>query len=80
MSLYWDNEGKRYVTFDPKRANSAQLRFCMLGFCHISGKRIFMENAYRLYFRMLGPDDHLHMKSVWVEKNEFLIARIKGTI
>ena len=47
--------------------------------CHISGKRIWLEKAYRQTAMWTGPDDPV-FEYRWYDKNEFLAARLKGLL
>jgi hypothetical protein len=47
--------------------------------CHISGKTICMENAYKQTAMLLGPGDVM-FEDRWYKKNEFIIAKLKGIV
>lgn len=47
--------------------------------CHISGKRIWFKKAYKQTAMWTGPGDPA-FEHRWYNKDEFLIAKIKGTV
>lgn len=47
--------------------------------CHISGKTICMEHAYKQTAMLLSINDVM-FEDRWYKKDEFLIARIKGIV
>lgn len=47
--------------------------------CYITGKKLWLKNAYRQTAMWTGPGDAL-FEYRWYDKNEFLIARIKGIV
>ena len=47
--------------------------------CHYSKKLLWFKSAYRGMGFLTGPGDPI-VEYRWIEKNEFLIQRIKGTI
>ncbi len=47
--------------------------------CHITGKRLWLEKAYRQTAMIMGPGDAI-FDFRWYDKTEFLIARLKGQV
>jgi len=47
--------------------------------CHITGKRLWLKNAYKQTAMITGPGEPV-FEYRWYDKDEFLIARLKGTI
>ena len=47
--------------------------------CHITGKKLWLTNAYKQTAMWTGPDDPM-FEYRWYDKNEFIIARIKGKV
>ena len=47
--------------------------------CYISGKKLWLQNAYRRTAMWTGPGTPV-IEHRWYDKDEFLIARIKGEI
>ena len=73
-SLMWSNEDfkrrcvgwKLCIPFWPQR-------------CHFSKKLLWLERAYLGVGMIAGPGEPV-FEYRWIEKNEFLIQRIKGTV
>ena len=68
--------------FDPfkSRLLGTQLRFTWFPEkCEITGKRLWLTNAYRQTAMWTGPDEPV-FEHRWYDKNEFLIAKIKGEV
>ena len=71
-----------YDTYDGFRTHciGTQLKFVVLPKkCHITGKTLWFTNAYKQTAMYTGPGDPAFVDR-WYDKNEFLIARIKGDI
>ena len=47
--------------------------------CHISGALLWFELAYRQVAMWTGPGDPV-FEYRWYDRDEFLIARLKGTV
>lgn len=47
--------------------------------CHLSGKDLFLKNAYRQASLYAGPG-YPEYEYRWYDKNEFVIAKIKGIV
>lgn len=47
--------------------------------CHITGKKLWLEYAYMQTGLWTGPGDPL-FEYRWYDKEQFLIARIKGDV
>jgi len=47
--------------------------------CHISGKRIWFEKAYRQTAMWTGPGEPA-FDYRWYNKDEFLVAKLKGLL
>ena len=47
--------------------------------CDQSGKRIWLEYAYKGTRKITGPGDPVYLHR-WVKSNEYLLAQIKGLI
>lgn len=47
--------------------------------CFITGKLLILEKAYKQTAMWTGPGDPV-FEDRWYDKNEFLVARIKGDI
>ena len=47
--------------------------------CCITGRRLMFENAYKQTAMWTGPGDNM-FEYRWYDKDEFLIARIKGEV
>jgi hypothetical protein len=47
--------------------------------CHITGKRLWLKKAYRQTGMIMGPGDAL-FEYRWYDKDEFLVARLKGIV
>lgn len=47
--------------------------------CYITGKTLWLKNAYKQTAMYTGPGDPL-FEYRWYDKTEFLLARIKGII
>lgn len=57
-----------------------QLKFCAWPRrCHYTGKILWLKYAYEGTAMLTGPGEALFYHR-WVEKNEFLLQQIKGTI
>ena len=69
-------------TYDPfkRRCIGTEYKFTLLPqTCHLTGKRLWLKNAYRQTAMIVGPGDTI-FEYRWYDKNEFLIARLKGTV
>ena len=47
--------------------------------CHLTGKKLWLKNAYRQTAMITGPGDSI-FEYRWYDKHEFLVARLKGTV
>ena len=47
--------------------------------CHITGKKLWLKKAYMQTAMWTGPGDPA-FEYRWYDKDEFLIARLKGTV
>ena len=62
------------------RCIGTELKFLFLPkVCHITGKKLWLENVYKQTAMYTGPGDPV-FEYRYYDKNEFLIARIKGTV
>jgi hypothetical protein len=60
------------------QAKNWQLKFAIVPHrCSISGKRIWLEDAYR-GTRSVRHGDHLMLEHFWVKFDEFIIWNLKG--
>lgn len=63
-----------------RRCIGWELKFCLVPKkCFYSGKRLWFKLAYKGTAMICGPGDALFYYR-WVERKEFLLQRIKGTI
>ena len=71
-----------YDTYDSFNRNciGTQYKFVVLPkTCYLSGKILWLTYAYKQTAMWTGPGDPA-FEERWYDKNEFLIARIKGDI
>ena len=69
-----------YDPFFRKSCLGKELKFSFLPrHCAISNKPIFLEYAYRLTAMYTGPGEPL-FEYRWINKDEYLIAKIKGIL
>jgi hypothetical protein len=47
--------------------------------CHFTGKVLWLQNAYKQTSMLTGPGDPI-FEYRYYDKNEFLVARIKGEV
>lgn len=69
-------------TYDPfkNRCVGTEFKFALLPQkCYITGKRLWLKNAYKQTAMWTGPGDPA-FEHRWYDKDEFLIARIKGIV
>lgn len=69
-------------TYDPfkNRCIGTELKFAFIPKkCYITGKTLWLENAYKQTAMWTGPGEPM-FEERWYEKNEFLLARIKGQV
>lgn len=69
-------------TYDPfsNRCIGTELKFTWVPKkCHITGKKLWLQNAYKQTAVWASPDDSI-FEYRWYDKDEFLIARIKGEV
>jgi len=72
--------GYPYVDGFKRRCIGTELKFVIRPrYCHLSNKFIWLEYAYRQTAMWTGPGDPL-FEYRWYNKDEFLIARIKGIV
>ena len=51
----------------------------LLIICFLTGKILWGKHAYHGARLIMGPGEHIY-DQYWVEKNEFIITRLKGKI
>jgi len=71
-----------YPYKDPfkSRCIGTELEFAFLPRkCRLTNKFIWLEYAYKQTAMWTGPEDHL-FEYRWYNKDEFLIARLKGEV
>lgn len=74
-----DSEPQIYDSFR-RRCVGTEYKFTLFPqTCHISGKRLWLTNAYQQTALLTGPGDTLY-EHRWYNKDEFLIARLKGIV
>lgn len=68
--------------FDPfkNRCIGTEYKFVWLPQkCHITSKKLWLENAYKQTAMWTGPGDSI-FEYRWYDRDEFVIARIKGVV
>ena len=75
----FDGEPQAYDPFK-NRCIGTEYKFTLIPQrCHITGKRLWLKNAYKQTAMIAGPGEPL-FEYRWYDKDEFLVARIKGTV
>lgn len=68
--------------YDPfkNRCIGTEYKFALIPkTCYITGKRLWLKNAYKQTAMWTGPGDPA-FEYRWYDKEEFLIARLKGEV
>ena len=74
-----DSEPQTYDPFN-RRCIGTEYKFALIPQrCYITGKRLWLKNAYKQTAMIAGPGEPL-FEYRWYDKDEFLVARIKGTV
>lgn len=63
-----------------RRCVGTQLKFTLWPrWCHFTGRTLWFKNAYKQTAMITGPGDPV-FEYRWYDKEEFLIAKIKGIV
>ena len=74
-----DSEPQAYDPFK-NRCIGTEYKFALMPKkCYLTGKRLWLKKAYKQTAMWLGPGDAA-FEYRWYDKDEFLVARIKGII
>ena len=74
------DQAPRYEDWGFGRAVGWKLKFCWFPkICFLTGKILWGKHAYHGARLIMGPGEHIY-DQYWVEKNEFIITRLKGKI
>ena len=74
-----DSEPQAYDPFK-NRCIGTEYKFALTPQkCYITGKRLWLKKAYMQTAMWTGPGDPA-FEYRWYDKDEFLLARIKGTL
>lgn len=72
--------GYPHVDGFKRKCIGSELEFVLLPKkCHLTGRILIFEYAYKQTALWTGPGDDI-FEYRWYDKNEFLVARIKGEV
>jgi hypothetical protein len=69
-------------TYDPFKRRCIGTEYKFTWFpqtCHITGKKLWLKNAYRQTAMITGPGESI-FDYRWYQKDAFLVARLKGIV